>query len=193
MDRQQASLLLGHGNYANPVTRGETSNDDFFGRARRFAAIGLVLAGSLAIAGSMLDWVRIVERPELVEGHDFEGEEVAAPKVSEPFTGLEARDGRYVLAGGLVLVLASLLLLTRGRGAGFGVLASIVIGGVTFAAYEGIQDVSSPIARRMDLVGGADAGIGLILAASGAILGMIASMAAIAASPHAPVGAGTET
>jgi len=165
-----------------------TTAGDFFGRARRFAAAGLVLAGLFAIVGSATDWVRIVERPELVEGAEFQDDEVQAPEVSEPFTGLEARDGRYVLGGGVVLVVAALLLVTLRRGGGLGVISSIVIGGVTFAAWNGISDISSPISQRMDLVGGAAAGIGLVLSAAAAIVGLIASVAAIAASPRAPAG-----
>lgn len=159
---------------------------DYFERARAWAGTGLMLAGGLAIIGSMLDWITITARPGLLPGADFGTEEVEAPEVTEPFTGLEAGDGWIVLLAGIVLFAMAVLLVTRRRGlyAWLAFLASVAIGSVAIADYRGVGDLGSSISRRMDIVGEAEPAIGLILVAISAGLGLISSVAGIAASPR---------
>lgn len=153
--------------------KGRTPSN-FLDKARGVAAAGMIAAGAAAILGSLLDWVTI-EAPALFTG---------AP--SEPFTGVEARDGWWTLGGGVVLVAASVLLTFRRRSLypWLGFLTSLVIGAIATADYRAIGDVTSPLGRRMDVVGDAEPAIGLILVAVSALIGAIASLTGVAATPR---------
>jgi LPXTG-motif cell wall-anchored protein len=147
----------------------------------------MLAAGVAAIIGSALDWVTITARPELQPGARFEDEAaLEEPRVTRPFTGLEARDGWWSLAGGVVLAVAAVVLLVRKRAAWgwLGIVGAVIVGAVAIADYRGIGDLSSSISHRMDIVGGAEPGIGLTLAVAAAIVGLVASVAGIAASPR---------
>jgi hypothetical protein len=165
---------------------------DFFDRARAWASAVMLAAGAAAIIGSTLEWVTITVRPELVPGTTFEGEanRPEEPKVTKPFTGLEARDGWVSLAGGVLIVLAGVLLFLRERAVWgwLGLVGSVLVGSVAIADYRGIGDLSSSISRRMDIVGGARPAVGLTLVVAAALLGLIASVAGVAASPRERVG-----
>ena len=160
---------------------------DYFDRIRAVAVAALIAASGAAILGSFLDWVRIVRRPELVPGYDFGGTSgVEAPPLTEPFSGVEARDGWFVVGAAGLLILLALLLLVRKRSF-YGWLAfftSLAIGSVVVAAYRGIGDFSSSISHRMNIVGQADVAIGLMLVAAAVGVATIASLVAIAASPR---------
>ncbi|MDQ3646870.1 MAG: hypothetical protein M3345_08065 [Actinomycetota bacterium] len=165
---------------------GERTTDDFFHRARILASAGQMIAGAMAISGVFLDWVRITARPELVPGSDFGDTPVEAPQVSAPLNGLDIGwDGRWVLIAGVVLIVASILVLTRARGGWYGFWAAIAIGAISFADYRGVGDVSWAIDRGLEIVGKPVVGAGLTLVAVAAVLGLIASVGAIAASPRA--------
>jgi LPXTG-motif cell wall-anchored protein len=161
---------------------------DLFDRARTWAVALMLVAGVAAVAGSALDWVTITARPELRPDATFEGasNQPEEPRATQPFTGLEAGDGWWSLAGGVGLALGAGLLLVRKRagGAWFGTVASMVIGAVAIADYRGIGDLSSSISHRMDIVGRAEPGVGLVLVVAGALAGLIGSVAGIAASPN---------
>lgn len=153
---------------------------------RGVAAAGLLAAAVAATLGSFLDWVRITQRPELVPGYDFGSTAVEAPQLTEPFTGIEAQDGWWVILASIVIVVAALVLVSRKRSI-YGWLsfaAVIVMGSVVFADYRGIGDLSSSISHRMNIVGKAEAGIGLMLVAAAVFVAVIASLVAIAASPR---------
>ncbi|CAN5564637.1 hypothetical protein BH24ACT26_BH24ACT26_00700 [soil metagenome] len=163
-----------------------TPAHDFFDKARVWAVAVMVAAGIASIIGSTLAWVTITVRPELQEGTRFEDDELEAPRITAPFNGLEARDGWWSLAGGVVLIAAGLALYLRRR-AGWGwlgVLGAVTIGAVGIADYRGIGDLSSSISHRMDIVGGAEPGVGLTLVVAAAITGLVGSVAGIAASPR---------
>jgi LPXTG-motif cell wall-anchored protein len=160
---------------------------DFFDRARGWAVAVMLAAGAAAVIGSMLEWVTITVRPELQPGSRFEdAERVVEPEISEPYTGLEARDGWWSLAGGIVLMIAGVALSTRKRAAWgwLGVLGAMTIGAVAIADYRGIGNLSSSISHRLDIVGGAEPGVGLTLVVAAGIAGLIGSAAGIAASPR---------
>jgi hypothetical protein len=167
---------------------GRRSGRDFFDVARAWASAVMLAAGAAAIVGSTLDWVSITLRPELRPGTTFQGEanRPESPRITKPFSGLEARDGWWSLAGGVALAGAGVLLFVRGRAAWawVGVLGSVLIGSIAMADYRGIGDLSSSISHRMDIVGAAEPGLGLTLVVGAAIAGLVASVAGIAASPR---------
>ncbi len=160
---------------------------DYLGRVRAIAAAVLVLAGAMAIVGSFIDWVEITPAGSVLA--EF-GEEPESRNVSEPFTGLEAGDGWWVLTAGVVMVLAATLLVVRARAlyAWLAFLAAIVIGSIAVADFRGIEDISSGLSRRMDVIGDADPALGITLVAAGGVLGMLASVVGIVASPRRVAG-----
>ncbi len=135
----------------------------------------LIAAGAAAVIGSVLDWVTITELPPTLPEGDRER--------ATPFTGIEAGDGWVTLGAGVVLILAGILLMLRRASifAWLGFLAAIVIGAVAIADYRGIDEL---FRREMDRVGEAEAGFGLILVAAGAVIGVIGSIAGVAATPQ---------
>jgi LPXTG-motif cell wall-anchored protein len=175
----------------NGRTVSQSYTRSFFDLARGWASAVMLAAGAAAILGSTLDWATITVRPELQPGSTFEGEvnRPEAPEVSRPFTGLEAGDGWWSVGGGAILVLAAALLYVRRRAiwGWAGLLGSILIGSVGIADYRGIGDLSSSISHRMDIVGQAAPALGLMLVVAAAIVGVVASVAGIAASPRAEV------
>ena len=150
---------------------------DFFERARAIAASLLFAAGAAAIIGSLLDWVTVETVPPEVppeQAHRL-----------PPFTGLELGDGWVVLVAGVVILLAAFLVVMKGTSgvAWLAFLASVVIGGVAISDYRGIDEV------HLDMEGigsGARPGLGLTLVVAAGIIGLIASVGAIAASPSQP-------
>lgn len=154
----------------------EEHSPDYFDKARAVAVAGLVVAAGMAIAGSLLDWVQITP-PDVVPPGE-------AANV-QPFTGVEAQDGLWVISGALLLLLCGVGLLLRRRG-GYALLAfvvSVIIGAIAVADYRGLGEVSSAIARRMNIVGDASAGIGLKLVAVSALVGLVSSVIGLAATP----------
>jgi hypothetical protein len=154
----------------------QTFRGDYFDRARFVAAGILLLGAALVTVGSFLDWVSI-EPPATPEGRE---------QASEPFTGVEARDGWIVVGAAVVMALAATGLIVRRRGfyAGLGLAASMVAGAIAIADYRAVGDLQSDISFRMDVVGNADPAIGIALVAlgsfaafSGAILGLVATPA----------------
>ena len=147
---------------------------DYFDKARSGAAAALFAAGAAAILGALLDWVSIRVPDDFPEG-----------AATEPFNGIEARDGWWVIGAGAVIVISALMLIVRRRGswAILAFLASIVIGAIGISGYRGVSDVSSALLRRTDAVGEVSPGIGIMLVAAAALVGVIASVAGIAASP----------
>lgn len=159
---------------------------DFFDRARRAAVAFLLVAGALAIVGSVLNWVSI-SRPPLVESADFgANNDKVVEEASEPFTGTDAAYGYYSLAGGVIVVLGALLLQARRRGkyAVVSFVASILIGAIALVAYRQISDRTSALYLRMDIEGVARPALGLTLVAAAAIIGLLASVAGVAATPY---------
>ena len=169
-----------------PASRADTTAVDFFDKARSVAVAVLAVAGALAIGGSLADWVVISPPPPVRADVDFGDAKLEGTEASEPFTGIEAGDGRWSLAAGVVMILAGALLLIRRR-AVYGwiaLLATVVIGSIAFADYRAIGDLSSALSRRMDVVGEARPAVGITLVAAAAIIGLIGSAAGIAATPR---------
>jgi hypothetical protein len=153
---------------------------DYFDRARALAAAVMIAAAAAAIIGSLLNWVTITPPPT----------EAGRRQASEPFSGVEARDGWYVIAAALVLAVSAIGLILRRRSAyaGLAFVAAIVIGAIAFADYRGIGELRSAISERMDIVGDADPAVGLMLVAAGGFLGLVGAVIGIVASPRARPG-----
>ena len=161
-------------------------NVDFFTKARYWAATIVFVAGLLGAIGSVLNWVTIEPPPRLPTGEDFEGEEFGEEGEPEPFTGIEASDGWFVLGASVVLVIAAALLVLGRRTAWLAFFATLFIGAIAISTYRQVSDPLSSLSERMEVFGRADPGIGLVLVAASAIAGLIGSVVAIAATPRRP-------
>lgn len=162
---------------------------DFFDKARRFAAAGIVLAGLCAVTGALLDWAVITER-QIAPNVDF-GEETGELEVGqgEPFAGIEDRDGRLVFAGGIALIAAAVTLLVRKRTgpAWLAFWVSLAIGGIAFADYRTVsenREAPRGILLRHEVGTEATAGPGLTLVAAAGMLGIISAVGGVAATPR---------
>lgn len=123
--------------------------------------------------GAFLDWVT-VEPPEVIPADQ-------APRLAA-FNGIDAGDGWVVIGAAVVMVAAAVLLVLRAR-PGFAWLAffgSMVIGGIAIADFRGLDAV---FYDEMNRIGDPSPGIGLILVAAGGLTGLIAAVAAVAATP----------
>ena len=176
MDGQQAPSFLRHLCRLSPVEQ-QRAPGDYFDRARMAASAGLVAAGAAAVIGSVLDWVT-VEPPERGPASELAR--------AEPFTGIEARDGWYVIACAAVLIVCAFLVVATGKSgyAWLAFAASFVMGAIAIADYRAVDDITSDISRRMELVGDAEQAAGLILVLVAAFAGIVASLAGVAASPR---------
>ncbi|MCA1702250.1 MAG: hypothetical protein LC808_02855 [Actinobacteria bacterium] len=166
----------------NSIARG----GDYLDRMRGIAVAALVAAAIAASVGSLLDWVQITRRPALVPGYDFGSEAVLAPQQTQPFTGIEAHDGWWVIGASLVILITAALLLVRKKSlyGWLSFLAAVVMGSIVFADYRGIGDLSSSISHRMDIVGEARPAIGLTMVAAAVLVAVIGSLVGVAASPR---------
>jgi hypothetical protein len=145
---------------------------EFFDRAREWVSGGLFLAGALAIVGSLLDWVTFTVTDQAVPG----------VRPSDPLSGLDVGDGGVVIAAAVIVILSAFLLVLRQRAghAGIAMLASIVIGAIGVSDYRDIGEVSAEV----ELIGVPHVGIGLTLVVAASILGLLASIAGVAATPR---------
>lgn len=146
---------------------------DYFDRARLVAATGLFVAAVCLIVGCFLDWVTVDQLPDVIPADQ-------AAK-AEPFNGFDVRDGYIVAGAAIVLLVSAVRLVIQSRGAGLAFLAAVVAGGIAISDYRSIDELFV----EFDAIGrGPHPGIGLILVAFGALLGLVAAVAAIAATPR---------
>ncbi len=172
--------------HGHPTT-GTYSGVSFFDRVRSVAGAILMASGAAAVVGAMLDWVTITPPPKVPP--DFRDMDLEGVKASQPFSGLEAGDGWWVIGAAVIMILAAGLLIVRRRSlyAWIALLAAMVIGAITFADFRAIGDLASGLSRRMDIVGQARPSLGITLVAASALLGIVASGAGIAASPRTDI------
>ena len=177
MNGQQAAAFVGHACRLTPM-RDQLTRGDYFDRARGVAVAILLAAAAAAIIGSLLNWVTITPPPTVA----------GKRQASEPFSGIEARDGWYVIVSALVLALSAIGLLLKRRGfyAAIAFLAAMVIGAIAFADYRGIGEITSSISERMDVVGDADPAAGIMLVSAGGFAGLIGSVIGLVATPRIP-------
>jgi hypothetical protein len=155
-----------------------SARGDYFDRARAFAASICLAASAAAIIGAVFPWVRITPAPEAVGG---------VRNASEPFTGLEALDGWFVVVAAAIIAIASVVALSSHR-RGFAwvaVLASVFIGAIAIADLRALDDTASALHRRMDIVGDADPAFGLLLVAAAGVIGLTGSVGLLTATPKA--------
>ena len=156
------------------------SRGDYFDRARALAAAVCIAAAAAGVIGSLLEWVRIIPvgggEPRIVGG---------VPNASEPFTGLEARDGWYVVVAAMVLAIATVIAMTRRKRsfAWVAALSAVLIGGIALAALRAIDDTASGISRRMDIIGDADPAFGLLLVGAAGVIGLLGAVGLLTATP----------
>lgn len=147
---------------------------DYFHKARSVSASVLFIAAVVAIVGSLLDWVVVADTPPEVPANQMHR--------LPPFSGTELGDGYVVIGAAVVVIVAAFFLVLRG-GSGFAWLAfvgCIVIGGIAISDYRGVAEL------HLDLEGigsSPSPGVGLTLVAAAGFVGLVAAVAAIAASP----------
>ncbi|MGH2749148.1 MAG: hypothetical protein ACRDKB_14675 [Actinomycetota bacterium] len=164
------------------VLEDEPARGDYFDRARRVAATGLFVAGVLAVAGSLLPWVEVT--PPLVVPE-------AEAERADALIGIEISDGRVVLVAGVVIIAAAALLVLRRRSgwAWLALAASILVGAIGISDYRQVSGfrpeagVQPPFVRRAERAGEVDPAFALILVAAAGIVGLVASVGALAATP----------
>ena len=157
---------------------------DFTTKLRIVAGAVLLIVGVLGVVGSVVDWVTITPPGSPPPGVDFEGDPFVPDESTDPFNGLEARDGYVTLvASGLILAAGFLLVIGR-KGGGLAFVSSILLGAVAFSAYEGTSSPGSALMERTDTVGDPDPGLGPLLLGIAAVAGLIAAALAVAATPR---------
>lgn len=153
-------------------------------KARVWAGSLLLLSGVVAVIGASIDWVSVTPPPSPPPGVNFEDEPFAEEESSEPFTGLEAGDGWFVVAGAGALLVAGIMLVSQRGGGWLGFFATIPIGAIAIAAYRALSSPTSSLLERTETVGDVDPAAGLVLTAFAALAGLIASVVGIAATPR---------
>lgn len=164
------------------VSKDAPARGDYFDRARKVAATGLFVAGMLAVAGSLLPWVDVTP-PPIVPADQSER--------ADALIGIEISDGRVVLGAGVVIIAAAALLVLRRRAgwAWLALAASMLVGAIGISDYREISGfrpeagVQPPFVRRAERIGEVDPAFALILVAAAGIVGVVASVGALAATP----------
>ena len=145
---------------------------DYFERGRTWAAMGLLLAAILLVVGSLLHWVSIDRLPETIPADQA--------RFAEPFNGFDVRDGYFTMGAGVLLALCAVAIVVKGRYAWLAFLVSMVAGAVAISDY---RDIDGLFNEYQGIGAGIDPGIGLTMVAVGALIAVIASATAIAATP----------
>jgi hypothetical protein len=187
VQEKRASGLVVHAGRLTAMQRG--SGLDFFTKARVWAGVVVLLAGLCAIVGSAVEWVTVTKAPPRPPpGVDFQQRPFATDESSEPFTGLEVREGWVSAVGGAVLMAAGLLLISRNRGGGLAVLAAMPIGAMAISSYRSLGSEASDLLDRSGTVGDVDPGLGLVLISAAAVVGLISGVVGLAATPRSEPG-----
>ncbi len=141
------------------------------------AAAGLIAAGAAAIVGSFLDWVSL-DLPPVIPP--------AERANAVPYSGMDTGDGPLIIAAGAFMIVVATLLAVRKRSfyAWLAFLASVVMGAIGVGDYRSAGSATSDLTRRMDVIGDPSPGVGLMLIAVAGLVGIVASLAGVAASPN---------
>jgi hypothetical protein len=156
----------------------QAQTGDYFDRARSVAASVLFAAGAAAIIGAVLDWVTVEERPPNVPSGQLDR--------LPPLTGIEVEDGWYVIGAAGIILGSAFFIVLRGQAlySWLAFLASMIIGAIAVADY---RDVDGLLSEAEGIGRGPRPGVGLLLVAAAAFVGMAAAVAGVAASPSRPV------
>lgn len=181
MERKETAGLLRH-RVRLPAVTDESARGDYFDRARRVAATGVFVSGLLAVVGSLLPWVDVTPPPIVPE---------AEAERADALIGIEISDGRVVLAAGVVMMAAAALLVLRRRPAWawLALAAAMLVGAIAISDYRDIsgfrpeEGVQPPFVRRAERAGEIDPAFAMILVAGAGIIGVVASVGALAATP----------
>lgn len=151
----------------------------YFDKARAFASALMIAAGTASILGAALEWVTITPPPTVPDA------ELAK---TQPYSGLEAGDGWWVVALSIVLIAAGIALAaSKSRTfARMGFVVAIIMGGIAIADVRSVGEFDSAISQKMDIVGDPDPAFGVKLVAVGAVLAFIGAAIGLAASPRDP-------
>jgi hypothetical protein len=150
--------------------------ESYFDRPRSIAASLLVAAGGAGIIGSFLNWV-IIEPPGIVPDNQ-------ASRL-DPFTGIEAGDGWFTIAAGIVLLACALALFVTKRSswAWLAFFTAIFMGAVSIGDY---RDLDQLFYQEMERIGDPSPALGLTLVAAASFVGLIGAVTGIAATPRDP-------
>lgn len=151
----------------------DAPRDDFFERARAWAATGMFVAAGLLFVGSFLDWVMVQQLPETIPPDQMHR--------ARPFNGFDVGDGYWIAAAALVLAASAVMVVLRARFSWLAFAASVVAGAIAIADYRGVEAVFDEFGG---IGTGIEPGLGLTLVAVGALLGLVSSVAGVAASPR---------
>jgi hypothetical protein len=146
---------------------------DYFDKARAVAAALLLVVTTAAVTGTFLEWVTI-EPPGRIP-------QAQAGRL-DAFTGFETSDGWIIVGLAGVILVSALLLIVRRRSM-YGWISfwcSMLIGGIAIADYRGIEKL---FYDEMNRIGDPTPAFGLTLVAVTGLVGIIASVTAVAASP----------
>ena len=170
--RQQAALLIDH---TCRLTAVSAAPRDVFDKARVWAAAGLVLAATLLIVGSFLDWVSVEHLPETVPADQAER--------AEPFNGFDVGDGYVTGGAGIAIAFCAAMLVVRTRSsfAWAAFVSAMIAGAIAMSDYRSIDQVFEDF---QGIGKGISPGIGLTLVAAGALLGMVSAIGGAAATPN---------
>ncbi|MEA2451454.1 MAG: hypothetical protein QOG04_164 [Actinomycetota bacterium] len=172
MESEEHALFLSHASRLPAVS---DAPRDYFEKARAWASTGLVIAAALLVLGSLFDWVTVEQLPATIPANQADK--------AEPFNGFDVGDGVMTTGAGVVLAFCAVMLMLKARSS-FGwlaFLASMVAGGIAISDYRGIDGLFEDFGG---IGKGITPGIGLTLVAIGALLGLISSVAGVAASPN---------
>lgn len=157
----------------------------YFDRARQVAVVLLLAAGAACVIGGVMGWATLERCPEIIPGTSFEESELEEPPPC-PVRGIDTTEGKVAIAAGFATLGSSILLTLRKRAsfAWLALVGAVVAGSSAISAYRGVGDANSSISRRMGLIDAFEPGTGLILTTAAAIVGVMAAVGAIAATPH---------
>lgn len=160
-----------------------TVRADTFEKARAAAAALLVSAALAVIGGCFLDWVKITEQPDVLPTAATAGP--GATQLTEPFNGMDTGDGKFLVAGAVILLVMALLIFVRKKSL-YGWLAfltSFVMGIIAIADYRAIAGETIEL-RGIDVIGKTEPALGITLVAAGCLVGLIAALLGVAGSPN---------
>ncbi|MBA2724540.1 MAG: hypothetical protein H0U53_00990 [Actinobacteria bacterium] len=156
---------------------------DTFEKARAAAAALLLSAALAVITGCFLDWVTITEQPDVLPTEATAGP--GTRQLTEPFNGMDTGDGKFLVAGSVILLALALLLHVRKKSL-YGWLAfltSFVMGIIGIADYRGIAGETIEL-KGIDVIGKTEPALGITLVAAGCLIGLIAALIGVAGSPR---------
>lgn len=168
---EQATLFVGHACRLPAVSQ---RSRDYFEKARAWASTVLVIAASLLVVGSFLDWVSVERLPDTIPADQA--------RFAEPFNGFDVTDGYVTTGAAVVIAFCAVMIMLKAKSS-YGWLAffaSMVAGAVAISDY---RDISGLFEQFGGIGRGVSPGIGIALVAIGALLGLVSAVAAVAASP----------